>query len=306
MSDTWGPIIYDRINTVDNELQELDNYIRYDFTTLENEHTKYLFDTIDNAHSETSQQLILLGLSFTEQLGTIDRSLTKVQTDLTSVTKTITETIVPALIKVQAQNELNTQRLTQVITTLTTLPEETAKAVEAAIGKELAAVSVSIDALSVLLVSTIQEEGEKNRAIMTAGFTELSGELSKGFLANSTQLNSLRVELSTTIKEGDTKISASIDLLTRTLEEQLKINNEEQMLAYQAMILFFTEFWTNLKDFFNQLSNVTPEIVDAAHRESSEISAKLLGVVSPIPVSEEPFLDSFIVEINRERNEAVV
>src|SRR4030042_845582 len=306
MSDTWGPIIYDRINTVDNELQELDNYIRYDFTTLENEHTKYLFYTIDNAHSETSQQLILLGLSFTEQLGTIDRSLTKVQTDLTSVTKTITETIVPALIKVQAQNELNTQRLTQVITTLTTLPEETAKAVEAAIGKELAAVSVSIDALSVLLVSTIQEEGEKNRAIMTAGFTELSGELSKGFLANSTQLNSLRVELSTTIKEGDTKISASIDLLTRTLEEQLKINNEEQMLAYQAMILFFTEFWTNLKDFFNQLSNVSPEIVDAAHRESSEISAKLLGVVSPIPVSEEPFLDSFIVEINRERNEAVV
>src|SRR4030042_6658693 len=125
MSDTWGPIIYDRINTVDNELQELDNYIRYDFTTLENEHTKYLFDTIDNAHSETSQQLILLGLSFTEQLGTIDRSLTKVQTDLTSVTKTITETIVPALIKVQAQNELNTQSLNQFFHTLSTISHKT-------------------------------------------------------------------------------------------------------------------------------------------------------------------------------------
>jgi hypothetical protein len=306
MSDTWGPVLYQRINAVDEDLQALDNYIRVDFTNLENAQTKYLFDTIENAHSDTSQQIVSLGLDITEQIGSIDRSLTKVQTDLTTATKTLTETIIPALTRVQAQNELNTQKLTQVINTLTALPEETAKAVEAAIGKELAAVSVSIDALSVLLVSTIQEEGEKNRTIMTTGFSELSGELTKGFLANSTQLNSLRVELSATIKEGDTKISESINLLTKTLEEQLKAIAEDQILAYQAMTLFFTEFWTNLRDFFSQLSNVTPERVSAAQGESAEISAKLLGVISPLPVSENPSLDSFISEINRERNEAVV
>ena len=288
MSDL-EPLIYDRTVEINGTLialrEWLMDYLRGGLDTESDD----LFDIIGNFRTAVTDQLDGVEDRVVTEVQNVSVKVDAVSLKLDNVSNFLQSDLFPVIQDIQTIVTANAEQLTYISKNVEELPEKTAALVNAHIDAEMGSLSNSVDLLRLMLESRIQEQTNVIVTAMADNNTLLVASINSLSTGVTTQINTMSVSISTAVTDGFTSQNQVLAGIRTTLEEQLQAISEKQSIFQDALTLFITEFWANMRDWWAGAQRVTNEDYDTAVAGAKELSTRIIGqtVSESVPQEED-------------------